>query len=451
MSTVLRVEHLYKKYQLGVISHGTLYKDMQSWWARVQHKEDPNLRITESQVPGRDGERFWALQDINFEVPQGQALGIIGRNGAGKSTLLKVLSRVTIPTKGRALVKGRIASLLEVGTGFHPELTGRENIFLNGAILGMTKAEIRRKLDEIIAFSGVEKFIDTPVKRYSSGMYVRLAFAVAAHLEPEILVVDEVLAVGDAQFQERCLGKMKNIAGQGRTVLFVSHNMSAIRTLCPRALYLDSGRVVMDGSAETVVSKYLDRNLATGAEVRREEIDERLEGAIRRNNPFIRFSRLVLHDTEGQPRKSYNSDEDIILTVEFECLESVKNLFLLAVVEDAMNNELMSVTAGDDAETARQVSDVQPGHYRISCVFPKNTFGTNVFYLSIHLIYPKTEHLILKKILEFDVKFQGYNNIFVLEGPCHFRPALQWRMERLESGASESKSQSGTAIREGSS
>jgi lipopolysaccharide transport system ATP-binding protein len=255
---VIRVENLWKQYRLGIVSHATLQQDLQRWWARLRGKEDPTQRI---DVPGADlaryGERFWALKDVTFDVCEGDVLGIIGRNGAGKSTLLKILSRVTAPTRGQIKIRGRIASLLEVGTGFQPELTGRENIFLNGAILGMSKPEIRRKLDEIIAFSEVEKFIDTPVKRYSSGMYVRLAFAVAAHLEPEILVVDEVLAVGDAQFQRKCLGKMKEVGEEGRTILFVSHNMVAVKSLCRRALWLDEGAVRAHGPTDQVVDDYL--------------------------------------------------------------------------------------------------------------------------------------------------------------------------------------------------
>jgi lipopolysaccharide transport system ATP-binding protein len=260
---VIQIENLWKEYRLGVIGHGTLTHDLQSWWARVRGKEDPNstvLPVSVGQEKQIEGDRFWALRDINLEVKEGEILGIIGKNGAGKSTLLKILSRVTAPTKGSIKVKGRIASLLEVGTGFHPELTGRENIFMNGAILGMSKQEIRHKLDEIIDFSGVEDFIDTPVKRYSSGMYVRLAFAVAAHLEPEILVVDEVLAVGDAEFQKKCLGKMKDISQGGRTGLFVSHNMAAIENLCQRSILLNNGFCVEDGKSESVISKYLHRS-----------------------------------------------------------------------------------------------------------------------------------------------------------------------------------------------
>lgn len=255
---VIKVENLWKEYRLGVVNHGTLKRDLQSWWARVRGHDDPNTRIDLNAAAAVEApDRFWALRDVSFEVRQGEVLGIIGRNGAGKSTLLKILSRVTTPTKGEVKIRGRVASLLEVGTGFHPELTGRENIFLNGAILGMSKAEIRAKLDEIVDFSGVEKFIDTPVKRYSSGMYVRLAFAVAAHLDPEILITDEVLAVGDAEFQKKCLGKMGEVAKGGRTVLFVSHNMNAIESLCPSCMVLASGSLAFAGVAREAISKYL--------------------------------------------------------------------------------------------------------------------------------------------------------------------------------------------------
>jgi lipopolysaccharide transport system ATP-binding protein len=261
--TVIKVENLSKQYRLGLVGTGTLSHDLKRWWYVVRGKEDPYLKIGETnkrEEKGQNGEYVWALKDINFEVKQGEVIGIIGKNGAGKSTLLKILSRITTPTTGQFKVKGRIASLLEVGTGFHPELTGAENIYLNGAILGMTKAEIRKKYDEIVAFSGVERYIDTPVKRYSSGMSVRLAFAVAAHLEPEILIIDEVLAVGDAEFQKKCLGKMKDVASEGRTVLFVSHNMSAVRSLCSSLIYLKTGSITFIGDVNEGISFYLIGN-----------------------------------------------------------------------------------------------------------------------------------------------------------------------------------------------
>jgi lipopolysaccharide transport system ATP-binding protein len=261
MAKVIKVENLSKAYQLGNFGTGTISRDLERFWARMRGKEDPFLKIGEINDRTKKGESdiVWSLKDINFEVEQGDAVGIIGRNGAGKSTLLKILSRVTSPTTGSVKVKGRISSLLEVGTGFHPELSGRENIFLNGAILGMRKAEIKRKFDEIVDFAGVERYIDTPVKRYSSGMYVRLAFAVAAHLESEILIVDEVLAVGDAEFQKKCLGKMGDISkGEGRTVLFVSHNMAAITSFCKTAMLLTNGSIYnMGKDVNQIITTYL--------------------------------------------------------------------------------------------------------------------------------------------------------------------------------------------------
>ncbi len=254
----IKIENLSKQYRLGQIGTGTLSHDLNRWFAKIRGKEDPTLKIGQTnRLDTVDGDLVWALKDINLEIKKGEILGIIGKNGAGKSTLLKILSRVTGPTTGSIKVNGRIASLLEVGTGFHPELTGKENIFLNGAILGMTKAEIRKKLDEIVDFAGVAKYVDTPVKRYSSGMYVRLAFAVAAHLEPEILVVDEVLAVGDAEFQKKAIGKMQDISqGGGRTVLFVSHNMLSIKSLCSSCLVLKNGSTSMLGTVDKAIQYY---------------------------------------------------------------------------------------------------------------------------------------------------------------------------------------------------
>ena len=256
----IKIEHVSKEYRLGAIGGGTLQGDLQSWWARVRGKEDPNSKIG-SRTDIKSGERFLALDDVSFEVRKGEAVGIIGHNGAGKSTLLKLLSRVTAPTTGKISYNGRIASMLEVGTGFHPELTGRENVYMNGAILGMTRAEIDAKFDQIVEFAEMEQFIDTPVKRYSSGMYVKLAFSVAAHLDSDIMVMDEVLAVGDMKFQQKCLGRMGDAAnGEGRTVLYVSHNMNTIRQLCKRCIVLDHGRVVFDGDTEEAISIYMQSN-----------------------------------------------------------------------------------------------------------------------------------------------------------------------------------------------
>ena len=261
---ILKVENLSKQYRLGLVGTGTISHDFNRFLARIRGKEDPYLKIGESNDRSTKGtsEYVWALKDINFEVKRGEILGIIGKNGAGKSTLLKILSKVTGPTTGAIKSKGRIASLLEVGTGFHPEMTGKENIFLNGAILGMTKKEIASKLDEIIEFSGCERYVETPVKRYSSGMKVRLAFAVAAFLEPDILVVDEVLAVGDAEFQKKAIGKMQDISSQGgRTVLFVSHDMAAIKSLCYKSIVLNNGRILFEGEVSKAIDKYLQSGI----------------------------------------------------------------------------------------------------------------------------------------------------------------------------------------------
>jgi lipopolysaccharide transport system ATP-binding protein len=264
MTKVIKVENLSKAYQLGDFGTGTISRDLERYWARIRGKEDPFLKIGELNDRTQKGtsDIVWSLRDLNFEVERGDAVGIIGRNGAGKSTLLKILSRVTSPTVGSVKIKGRVASLLEVGTGFHPELTGRENIYLNGAILGMRKAEIKRKFDEIVDFAGVDRYIDTPVKRYSSGMYVRLAFAVAANLEAEILVVDEVLAVGDAEFQKKCLGKMGDVSkGEGKTVLFVSHNMGSVRQLCDKGILLTNGQIAFTGKTEAAIKNYMNSSL----------------------------------------------------------------------------------------------------------------------------------------------------------------------------------------------
>lgn len=256
----IKIEHISKEYRLGAIGGGTLRGDLQSWWARIRGREDPNS-IIGSDPNVKIGERFKALDDVSFDVKKGEAIGIIGHNGAGKSTLLKLLSRVTAPTNGTISYNGRIASMLEVGTGFHPELTGRENVYMNGAILGMTKDEISKKFDQIVEFAEMEKFIDTPVKRYSSGMYVKLAFSVAAHLDSEIMVMDEVLAVGDMKFQKKCLSRMSDAANkEGRTVLYVSHNMHTIRQLCERCIVLEKGKVIFNGEVESGISLYLGNN-----------------------------------------------------------------------------------------------------------------------------------------------------------------------------------------------
>jgi lipopolysaccharide transport system ATP-binding protein len=306
---IIEVEDLSKRYQLGVIGATSLRDSLQHQWQRLR-----------GRAPEAKAGEFWALRDVSFTVQPGEVLGVIGRNGAGKSTLLKILSRITEPTSGRAILRGRVSSLLEVGTGFHPELSGRDNVFLNGAILGMTQAEIRRKFDEIVAFAEVEKFLDTPVKRYSSGMYVRLAFAVAAHLDPEILIVDEVLAVGDAAFQKKCLGKMGTVAKEGRTILFVSHAMSAVRTLCHTAVLLEQGRLLFAGKANDVIDRYLQISKADGSTGK---ITSRMRAV---NTGEFSIDEILLRDQSGEATTELKVGEPFTIVLRFTVHSTVQNV-----------------------------------------------------------------------------------------------------------------------------
>ncbi len=311
MSTVIRVEHLSKRYRLGTINRRMLYEDLQRRWARLWGKEDPFSTVNDRRpVRADEHSEIWALKDVNLEINEGDVVGIIGRNGSGKSTLLKILSRITAPTEGRALIKGRVASLLEVGTGFHAELTGRDNVYMNASILGMTTQEIDGKFDEIVEFSGVEKFIDTPVKRYSSGMMVRLAFAVAAHLEPEILIIDEVLAVGDSAFQQKCLGKMNRVAREGRTILFVSHQAAAVENLCRRGVVLENGTVKYSGTQTEAISYYVN-SFTQPTSCLRDRSD-------RRGNGQIKVVAIELRDMNGNTISAAHAGQDIDLCMYFE-------------------------------------------------------------------------------------------------------------------------------------
>ena len=310
-NTVIEFNNVGKQYILGTIGTGTLSQDLNRWWANIRGKEDPYLKIGETNDRTQKGDsRFvWALRDINFKVEQGDVVGIVGKNGAGKSTLLKILSRVTSPTTGDIKIKGRIASLLEVGTGFHPEMTGRENIFMNGSIMGMTKAEIRSKFDEIVDFAGVAKYVDTPVKRYSSGMMVRLGFAIAAHLEPEILVVDEVLAVGDAEFQKKAIGKMQDVSkGEGRTVLFVSHNMAAVRSLCTRGIMLKNGMVDFIGNIPDTLDHYLKK----GESIQQERIIDNVKWV----KHTLKINSITINGTEESISTIRNGQLSLEITID---------------------------------------------------------------------------------------------------------------------------------------
>ena len=372
-STVIKVENLSKQYRLGNVGLGTLGHDLNRWWYNVRGKEDPYLKIGEENDRSQKGESqyVWALRDINFEVKQGEVLGIIGRNGAGKSTLLKILSRTTTPTTGQIKMKGRVASLLEVGTGFHPELTGRENIFLNGAILGMTNQEIKSKLDEIIDFAGVERYVDTPVKRYSSGMYVRLAFAVAAHLEPEILIVDEVLAVGDAEFQKKAIGKLKNVAeGQGRTVLFVSHNMPAVKTLCKAGLLLENGEIKYLGTADNAINQYFKKNeIAQGY----------FEPGKFSSNEKVIIKSALIQNQRGEQTETFNVGDDLIVNVTLESEEEYIEPHIAIIIKSNLGAVTVANTMLDGFKTGK----LRKGKNLISCTFKNLPLLPQEYFLSI--------------------------------------------------------------------
>lgn len=377
----IRVEGIGKRYRLGPHEPYRALRDVLTdmlvaparWFRR------PTPPVSRPVRP----QHLWALRDVSFEVPRGEVVGIIGRNGGGKSTLLKLLSRITAPTEGSGEVYGRVGSLLEVGTGFHPELTGRENIYLNGAILGMTKAEIDGKFDQIVAFAEVEPFVDTPVKHYSSGMHVRLAFAVAAHLEPEILLVDEVLAVGDAAFQKKCLGKMSGVAREGRTVLFVSHNMAVINQLCVRGIWLDSGRLRYDGSAPEAVARYLMTMSARGGEQSWPD-PERAPG-----NERVRLHAVRIR-SKGEITNEVDIDKDLLVEVEFwNLLPGSRNLCANIYLLDSLGNTVLSTANTPAASLAPNEWFYGPhpaGLFRATCTLPGNFLNEATYYISVYVV-----------------------------------------------------------------
>lgn len=384
MATVIKVENLSKAYQLGQFTTGTLSADISRWWAMKRGKEDPFLKIGEANDRAQKGTSniVWSLKDINFEVKQGSAVGIIGKNGAGKSTLLKLLSQVTSPTTGTLKVKGRIASLLEVGTGFHPELTGRENIFLNGAILGMRKHEITRKFDEIVDFSGVERYIDTPVKRYSSGMYVRLAFAVAAHLESEILIVDEVLAVGDAEFQKKCLGKMGEVSkGEGRTVLFVSHNMNSVKALCSEGILLENGKVAYSGSMNETLNKYLasKQNIDVGITYKKSKIE---------NKP-LQLLDAMIHDGDGINKSEFEIFEDVFVSVTLDCKKLIPGVYGYIVVMNMFEEIMIESDTFDFLPNC--LEDLQMGVNKFQIKLSRNTLAVGEYHFYFSMASPRMD------------------------------------------------------------
>lgn len=384
---VISVEHLSKAYRLGQIGSGTLADDLKAQWARMRGKPNPLLKVGQSDDGNRQGELIWALRDISFQVEQGEVLGIIGRNGAGKSTLLKILSRVTVQTEGRVKVNGRIASLLEVGTGFHPDLTGRENIYLNGAILGMRKEEVRRKFDEIVAFSEIEQFIDTPVKRYSSGMYVRLAFAVAAHLEPEILLIDEVLAVGDIAFQKKCIGKMGDASKHGRTVLFVSHNMSALEHLCSRGIVLISGQKKMTGEIKTSIEYYLSTMLNDKTRI----YDQ--PHVIYENNHLdnnYQITKIEILNKDNEPKPIVYTWDDIRLKIHYYAKQTVVYGAIFLKICDRYGNSLLFLSTQPDSKVPMTIKE---GHHSGICEISQVPLAAGDYVIGCGLAIPNKELL----------------------------------------------------------
>jgi len=373
----IRVENLSKLYHIGALQqrHDTLRDALTGFLPRIARNQKSNSSNSPNSRQASDAD-LWALKDVSFEVKRGEVVGIIGRNGAGKSTLLKILSRITEPTSGRAEIHGRIGSLLEVGTGFHPELTGRENIYLNGAILGMKRAEIDRQFDEIVAFAEIERFLDTPVKRYSSGMYVRLAFAVAAHLEPEILLVDEVLAVGDAQFQKKCLGKMGDVAKEGRTVLFVSHNMTTIEELCKRVFLMRSGTLEQDGTAYVVISGYL-----SDASRSMDGVFDLTQHPARSSSSNVIIQRLTLRDKNGKPSTQFSAHDDVLLDIDVVPHVPIRGPRLALAVEDSIGRRITTVASyfqGSGLTTIDSPSTVR-------CTIPNLALGSGHYLFSVSI------------------------------------------------------------------
>ena len=383
--SAISVEQVAKRYKIGLVA-----KSRRSFREAVTDAVlAPARRLRALREPAAAAEVFWALRDVSFEVTCGEVVGIIGRNGAGKSTLLKVLSQITLPTRGRAVIRGRVGSLLEVGTGFHPDLSGRENVFLNGAILGMKRADIARKFDQIIAFSGVERFLDTPVKRYSSGMRVRLGFAVAAHLDPAILIVDEVLAVGDVQFQAKCLGKMSEAAKDGRTVLFVSHNMSAVAALCSRAILLENGSVAADGDVFDAIEQYLGHeacSLDAADATRQFEPDP--------DKPAQILSVRVL-DGDGRPSLHHRLAEAVTVELDFLLRRDLPSLVASCQVRSRLGSLVYNTFEGDWAEHSSghkpMAHPKEAGRYRAAVTLPAPLLNSDVYELTVNLFCPNAE------------------------------------------------------------
>ena len=434
MTTVIKIENLHKEYRLGTIGYGTLREDLQSWWARINGKPDPNSIIGHKVGQNMKSDRILALNDINLEIKRGELLGIIGKNGAGKTTLLKILSRIASPTKGSVKIKGRIASLIAVGTGFHGELTGRENIYLNGSILGLREFEIDQRFDEIVDFSGVEQFIDTPVKRYSSGMYIRLGFAVAAHLDPDVLIVDEVLSVGDIEFQKKAIGKMQNVSSkEGRTVLFVSHNMVTISNLCKRVILLSYGKVVADGQVNEIVQKYISNEGTKGGEIEWPEFKDKQGIDIAKLK-----SVKIFQDGIIGPTADVDISKEIHIEITYSCLMEGAELYSGIWLKDGKGVFVLSSSNHPSISLTRDSWYGSPhsiGLYKSICIIPGN-FLNSGRYLITPIVgqVPNTTIMLEEGVISFDVHDTGAMQKEVnisWDGPV-IRPRLAWNTEKFD-------------------
>ena len=424
---MIQILNVSKMYRLGQIGATTLSDDLKKIWHNIRGKENPFLKIGEENNRVENGGKYvWALKDINLNVKKGEVVGIIGKNGAGKSTLLKLLSKVTRPTTGKIISRGKTASLLEVGTGFHQELSGRENIYLNGAILGMSKIEINDKIDEIIEFSGCQRYIDTPVKRYSSGMFVRLAFAVAAHLEPDILIVDEVLAVGDAEFQKKAIGKMQNIANKGgRTVLFVSHNMTSIKALCNRAVLMENGKIVKDGNQSEIINYYLNSSSDLCYSI---EWDKNNSPKSRQN---LELKKVWISNEVKKPSKMLNVDDNFLVNIDYKVTEENSKIGLNVILHDSNQNIISSSINNHEENFYHQKHP--KGFFRSSCLIPGKLFNSGTYYISIFMF---GENFSDGRLLEHLLKIEIEEGIFV-RGDYHgeykgvLRPLFNWETQNL--------------------
>jgi lipopolysaccharide transport system ATP-binding protein len=429
--SIITARSLSKRYRLGSLNAATLRDEIQSWWERWRRGGAAEA------TAARDREDdFWALRDVSFDIQEGDVVGIIGGNGAGKSTLLKVLSRITEPTSGEARIRGRVASLLEVGTGFHPELSGRENIFLNGTILGMSKGEVKAKFDEIVDFSGIEKFIDTPVKRYSSGMYVRLAFAVAAHLDPEIMIVDEVLAVGDGDFQKKCLGKMKSIHESGRTVLFVSHQLNMLTSLCTRGIVLKQGTVSFDGAVDEAVLHYQSASGRVGTALL--DVDA-IGGRI--GNESAHLHRAWVSATDGTPSASFSLDDAIVINMEYTITSPAKQAMIPNIHVYDEYGDVLFLSLASAAELSIDIN--RPGRWTSRCVIPGNLLNVGTFNVTVVLTlltpapqvaYLEHNALAFQVCETLDEEAERRRSGWMGAWPGPLRPHCEWSV-RLARGA----------------